>query len=709
MRNFKVFISGILLFSGISNVLHAQTLRNDLFKDISLRIDTLSYSAQKDTVRYQGRNCLFFQYNKENEVCDVKLYPSAAQKIKSVALIESGDFNMVDSLINFNNQYYTFKVQFQHLSESSFLRFRLRIGLDSTSILQDIPLLPVARTNIWLKSKLDDLSVGEEKSFEVTSNLPANIKVNQEWQSMQDVEYKLTANNGQLMLHLLPNSIGSKSLSINLQSNQPSFTNQKLNFNLPPLNCSFNVKSEGLVFLQIDKSEFTLDDKTKSDGVEIQLENNKYLQLNSVYLVEAREEPGSPLIAEIITKERLSNNKMLCVLRAFNYHRKADGYLFIKDGNEAKFLSNFNIIPKVSIDKIKIMRNGKDWTDDATIYPGETFNLRLEGQSLDKAQFRFGELINLTADSLVKNESFAEFKLKVPLSISKKSIEIYNYSQNTGKALTIKEYQKAHPLDYVTINYGGRHKPITEINGPELYDKTIRDLTISFMPDKLDSVTKLYGKQYLSIDAKILGKKDEIIDMATIDEFAVCPGEKSPRYNFYDKSDCKNSEISLNSKISNTTYSLSDWSKIKLTFKNPADKYSQDAQSKSVEIVLQKHYNFDIDVSFPTGLLIKKMNTAGYGNFGGVSMAIIGQYSFYAKDKINKLKPYKVGAGFLALNAFDFSNDKSSRDIGAVVLGTLNPVNTDRKLTFSIYLGGGYLLSGKTLFWLIGPGINVQI
>jgi hypothetical protein len=709
MRNNTVVAAGMLLFSGMGIASNAQTPGDPVFRDISIRIDTLSYSARKDTVSYQGRNCLFFQYNKENEVCDVKLYPTDQHKIKSLTLIESGDFNLVDSLINYNNQYYTFKVQFQHLSESSFLRFRLRVALDSTSVLEDVPLLPVARTSLSLKSKIEDLSVGEEKSFEVTSNLPLNIKLNQEWQSSQDVEYKLTANNGQVILHLLPNSLGPKMLTINLQSNQPSYANKKLNFDLPPLNCSFNVKSEGLVFLQIDKNEFTLDDKTKSEGVEIQLENNKYLQLNSVYLVEAREEPGSPLIAEIITRERLSNNKMLCVLRAFNYHHKADGYLFIKDGNEAKFISNFNIIPKVSIDKIKIMRNGKDWTDDANIYPGETFNLRLEGQSLDKAQFRFGELINLTNDSLVKNENFAEFKLKVPLSISKKSIEIYNYSQNTGKTLTIKEYQKAHPLDYVAINYGGKHKPITEINGPELYDKTIRDLTISFMPDKLDSITKLYGKQYLTIDAKILGKKDEIIDMATIDEFAVCPGEKSPRYNFYDKSDCKNGEISLNSKISNTTYSLSDWSKIKLTFKNPADKYSQDAQSKSVEIVLQKHYNFDIDVSFPTGLLIKKMNTSGYGNFGGVSMAIIGQYSFYAKDKINKLKPYKVGAGFLALNAFDFSNDKSSRDIGAVVLGTLNPVNTDRKLTFSIYLGGGYLLSGKTFFWLIGPGINVQI
>jgi len=164
----------------------------------------------------------------------------------------------------------------------------------------------------------------------------------------------------------------------------------------------------------------------------------------------------------------------------------------------------------------------------------------------------------------------------------------------------------------------------------------------------------------------------------------------------------------LNSKITNTTYSLKDWSKIRLTFKNTADKYPQGAQEKTVEIVLQKHSDFDIDVSFPTGLLIKKMNSSSLGNFGGVSMAVIGQYSFYKKDKINSLEPFKIGAGFLALNAFDFSSSTSSRDLGAVVLGTLNPVNTDRKLSFSIYFGGGYLISAKTLFWLIGPGITVQ-
>jgi hypothetical protein len=706
MKTKIIIFQIIALFVSLSSF--AQVLNVNYIDNVTIQTAKSIFSATKDTVSFQNKNYLFFKYSKENEICDVKVFPSYKNKIRDISLVESADFKLLDSVVNFNNQYYTFKVQFLHLSTTDFLRFRLNIEIDTTSVIQDIPLLPVTETTAKLNTKGEDLTVGEEKIFEVISNHPENIKVTPDWQSTKDADYRITENNGQLYIHLLANAVGNKSIPVNLQTYKPFFAEKGLSTDLPTLNPAFNIKKAGLTFLQTDKSDFTLDDKLKNDGVEIQIDNNKYLQLNNTYLVEGKETAGSPLIAEIFTKEKLSNNKVLCVLRAFNYHKKSDGYLYIKNDDGAKFISNFNIIPKVNIEHIKIMRNGKDWKEDATIYPGETFNLRIEGQSLDKSRLRFSELLNLSSDSVVRNENAVEFKLKVPIDISKKTIEIYNYTENTGKTLNIKEYQKPHPFDYIKINYGDGSKTLSEIHGPELYDKTIKDVVISFQSNKLDSINKLYGKQYLTLEIKVLGKKDEIIDDETIEDIAVCPDEKSPRYQFYDKSDCKNSEISINSKITNSTYNLKDWSKIKLTFKNPSDKYPQGAQEKTVEIILQKHADFDIDVSVPTGLLIKKMNTPGLGDLGGVSMAVIGEYSFYRKDKINSLEPFKIGAGFIALNAFDFSNTSTSRDLGAIVLGTLNPVNTDRKLSFSIYFGGGYLFSAKTIFWLIGPGITVQ-
>ena len=696
----------IALLIASSSITQAQNV--NYIDKVILQTETAGSSTSEQTVNYQNKNYVFFQYGKENEICDVKVFPSGKYKIKDISLVESADFKLLDSVVNYNNQYYTFKVQFQNLSTTNFLRFRLNIEVDSINFIQDIPLLPVTNTTVKLNTKGEELTVGEEKVFEIISNHPENIKLIPDWQSTKDADYRIIENNDQLFLHLLVNTTGTKQITINLQTYKPSFVNGVLSCDLPPLTPSFNIKNAGLTFLQPDKSDFMMDDKLKNEGIEIQIDNSRLLQLNNTYLVEGKETAGSPLIAEIFTKERLSNNKVLCILRAFNFHRKSEGYLYIKDNDNVKFISNFNIIPKVTIDHIKIMRNGKDWLEETTIYPGETINLRIEGQSMDKSRFRFNDLLNISSDSVVRNENMVEFKLKVPLDISKKTIEIYNYTENTGKALTLKEYQRPHPFDYIKINYGRGSKTLSEINGPELYDKTIKDVIVSFQTNKIDSITKLYGKQYLTLEIKVLGRKDEIIDDQTIEDIGVCPGEKSPRYQFYDKSDCKNSEISINSKITNTTYNLKDWSKIKLIFKNPSDKYPLGAQEKTIEIVVQKHHDFDIDVSFPTGLLIKRMDTPGLGNFGGVSMAVIGQYSFYKKDKIKSLEPYKIGAGFLAVNAFDFSNDKSTRDLGAVVLGTLNPMNTDRKLTFSIYVGGGYLISAKTLFWLIGPGFTVQ-
>ena len=696
----------IALLIASSSITQAQNV--NYIDKVILQTETAGSSTSEQTVNYQNKNYVFFQYGKENEICDVKVFPSGKYKIKDISLVESADFKLLDSVVNYNNQYYTFKVQFQNLSTTNFLRFRLNIEVDSINFIQDIPLLPVTNTTVKVNTKGEELTVGEEKVFEIISNHPENIKLIPDWQSTKDADYRIIENNDQLFLHLLVNTTGTKQITINLQTYKPSFVNGVLSCDLPPLTPSFNIKNAGLTFLQPDKSDFMMDDKLKNEGIEIQIDNSRLLQLNNTYLVEGKETAGSPLIAEIFTKERLSNNKVLCILRAFNFHRKSEGYLYIKDNDNVKFISNFNIIPKVTIDHIKIMRNGKDWLEETTIYPGETINLRIEGQSMDKSRFRFNDLLNISSDSVVRNENMVEFKLKVPLDISKKTIEIYNYTENTGKALTLKEYQRPHPFDYIKINYGRGSKTLSEINGPELYDKTIKDVIVSFQTNKIDSITKLYGKQYLTLEIKVLGRKDEIIDDQTIEDIGVCPGEKSPRYQFYDKSDCKNSEISINSKITNTTYNLKDWSKIKLIFKNPSDKYPLGAQEKTIEIVVQKHHDFDIDVSFPTGLLIKRMDTPGLGNFGGVSMAVIGQYSFYKKDKIKSLEPFKIGAGFLAVNAFDFSNDKSTRDLGAVVMGTLNPINTDRKLSFSIYFGGGYLLSAKTLFWLIGPGITVQ-
>jgi hypothetical protein len=689
-------------------VLGNKTDNTDIFNEITLQIDTLNFTRSLNSISIQNEKYIYFQYHADDEICHVKLFPNANHPLKNVVLEESGDYDVIDSLTLFNNLYYDFKIQFKRITKSEFLKFRLLCTIDSIKTYYDINLFPVTHTLVKLNQNSDDLVVGEDKVFELISNNIGNIKYEPDWDNSQDISYRIIQSSNQLFVHLNGNSVGKKNVSIHVSLHKPFMQNGKPVYDLPPLNYTFNVKSAGLAYLQTDKPEITLDEKAKNEGVTLQFDNGRLLQLKKTYIIEAQEAPGSPLIATLYTRERLANNKILTVLHIFNYHRQTEGYLYIKDNDEAKFLTNLNITPKTTIERIKIMRNGKDWTEDSNVYPGETVNLRLEGQSLNKSKFNFDALIELANDSVIKNESFIEYKLKVPLNISKKTINIFNYNQNTGRTLTVKEYQNARPFDYVNLTFGDRTKTVSDFQAPELYDKSVKDIIISFKPEKIDNDGNICGKQYLDIDVKVYNDKGELTDFANINDVAICPGDNSPRNGFYDKSDCSNSEISLNTRLNGYIYNLKDWSKLKITFKNQKDKYTKDLQSKTVEIILQKHYSFDVDVSFPAGLLIKKVNESGFGNFGGVSLAVLAQFSFYDNDKIAKFKPYKLGAGFIALNAFDFSQQSSNRDMGIVILGTLYPVNSTRKLSFPIYLGGGYLMSQKKLFWLLGPGISVQ-
>lgn len=128
---------------------------------------------------------------------------------------------------------------------------------------------------------------------------------------------------------------------------------------------------------------------------------------------------------------------------------------------------------------------------------------------------------------------------------------------------------------------------------------------------------------------------------------------------------------------------------------------------KNVEIILQRKIKFDIDVSFPS-LLTKIVKEESWQNGLSVSMAMIAQFSFYEKDKIARFKPFKIGFGFLALNAFNFSGNNNTRDLGLVILGSIYPTRRESKLSFPLYLGGGYLLNKSSLFWVFGPGIRVS-
>jgi hypothetical protein len=405
----------------------------------------------------------------------------------------------------------------------------------------------------------------------------------------------------------------------------------------------------------------------------------------------------------------LSNDRVLCQLRVYNTHRQADGYLFIKEGDVAKYITNFDITPRPRIAAVSVLHRGGDWTSNTTISPGETVDVRLEGESLLKGRYHFDGVAVVPSDSSTRSEKAVIYRLQVPLAIVRRRVAVFDGGTPTDFALNVKEAQRPHPLNFVQVNYGNGPHPITQLNGPVLYDRTIPDVVFSFNTNAIDQAPDLYGRQYLTLDVRVLDDKGNLIDQQRVDNLVVCPGESSPRSAYYQGNDCQVGTLNLNNILSRKTYDLDAWYRIVITIKHNALQYTAKGYSQQVELVLRRHVNFDINVSFPAGLLTKVHGEDGYGSFSGISLATLAQLSFYAPDKINKQRPYRIGAGFVALNAFNLSQNATGRDLGIVILGSVTPLRTGARLTFPLYLGGGYLLSAGKPFFLLGPGIGVTL
>ncbi|GAB4133235.1 MAG: hypothetical protein OHK0045_06570 [Raineya sp.] len=669
-------------------------------------IDTLKFTQQKNTISFRGDKYLAFEYFVESPSCEVRLYPQSMENIQKIVLANSGDFELIDSVFR-NQDHFRFKVRFNNLNQNQFVNFNFtifQIPLKETTC--ELRLFPYFNTQVALNSKDDELYIGEERVFELISNNPENIRTNPIPTSGKDIDYRTEYTNKQLRLYLLPNKLGDVELQLELSTYSPYIDEKdKIRFQLPTIKRKFRVKGSRLAFLNVDIREITLEEASQKEGVEVQLDYSRMLSPNKTYRIENQEKAGGMLVAELFVKSFLSNGKALCLLRPYSFHRISDGYLYIKNGDEPICITNFNVSPKTIINSITILHEGN--RRETAFYPGETVDVRIEGLALHKALFRFEGLNILTSDSLIRTENVHTYKLQVPLNIAKKEIEIYNGNEKVGRSIPVNEYQRPHQLNFININFGKGRETITELPQTLLYPHVIRDIEISFNPDKIDE-QKLFGKQHISVDITIFNARGDLVELKRINNVLVCPNETSPRFAFYNDKQCNRAPLSLNAILARKTYDLDGWSKIEMVFSHDKDKYGGDGFAKKVEIILQRRIRFDTEVTFPGGLLIKRADKNDFSPFGGISLAIMQQLSFYDPEKINRYRPYKVGIGVLANNAFNFNPNATNRDIGIVAIGSLYPTRRDVKLSFPLFAGMGYFLSAKAWFFLVGPGIFVS-
>jgi len=700
----------------ISTASTAQTTSVNFFKEVVFTIENQTFSTAKDTIRVRGEKHLHFIYENIHAVAEVKVFPSKLHPIRALELLPSKDFEVVDSVVNVNNAYFRFKVKFKQLTLSEYLQFTfsLKTSLFINPYIQELKLLHSSHTSAFLNPKDDKLFIGEERSFKIETNRPYNINFSGQWTRDKNINYKFSREQGELRINLLPTKVGKQVLEVPITLKVPNFellTNRLL-YELPPLSFEFEVQESKLTFLNSNKKDITLQQDNRAEGIEIELKYHPGLGLKKTYRLEEQEAAGGALVAEFFTRNILANGRVLCWLRTYEYHRQSEGYLYIKDGDKAKFVTNFNITPETRIDKITVLSKKGNASRENTLFPGETVEIRIRGEGLPQAQFTFEGLEEIRKDSLLRTENELAFLAKVPLDINKREVEILNYGIPFGKTLKVQEFQVAHPLDFIRLTIEKeKNLVVSEIDQSIFSQQTIPDVVIAFDPQKIDSKERLFGKQFLSIEVVVVDKDNKLLDKQTIPNVVICPDATSPRFDFYETKDCRSTNINLNQYLRQKTFDLEAWSRIEIIIQHDRTKYSGQGFYKKAEIILRRSNSFDLDVSFPAGLITKKSGDTGYGTLSGVSMAIIAQFSFYHPQRIAKTRPFKIGAGFLALNAFNFSENSTNRDVGIVVLGSLYPVprKTRSKLSFPLYLGGGYFLSESKFFYLLGPGIRLDL
>jgi hypothetical protein len=676
--------------------------------DLRLYVDTAAYSWEADKIKYLNNDYLPFEYREETEIAEVYVYFDINSPIAKIDLLRSADFEIIDS-VHVLGDYARFKVKFRALTASNFLKFTFIVRQDDKSFeIIDAPLFPFTQTYVAYYPADDQLFIGEERETEITTNRPDNIVIDNRWTDNLPINYRLQKKGKQIILNLEPTVLGNQKLVVPIKVKKPYVKDGQIHYDIGEINQSFSIKTGRLAFIQMDQPEITPNDDLKQP-IEVQIQNNRHLAIGKTYRIEDQEESGGALIAELYTKSRLNNDKILCLMRPYAYHRKSEGYIYIKDGDDARFVTNVDITPKSSIQDIFIQREGKDWVKSSVVYPGEDLNIRIEGVSLHKAQFRFPGIENLQLDSLVRSDKIALFNIKVPLNISANKIEIFDHAENTGSFLKVSEYQKPREFDFVKLEMGDKKYVVSEIDRPIYFEGNMSDLLIAFDRSMIDQNKDLNGIQYLDIKVKVSNKDGNLIELYQFSDVVICPNETSARSVHYKDPNCQSGGLNLNNYLSKKTYDLEEWSRIELQISHIKGNYSEPIQSKKILIYLKREYNFDIDVSFPGGLLILKAKEKDFSNFSGVSFAMIAQYSFYQPGKIAKYQPFKLGAGFIAIDAFNFAENSENRDVGLVVIGSIYPTGSaNRKLTFPLYAGFGYLMREQKAFSLVGPGIRVR-
>lgn len=685
------------------------------FSDVVVATDTSVVHFEDDQVEFKNDAFLFISPPSDNTL-EIRLVPRPFYSLDSI--VPPKVISIEDSLRQVDDyQRILFDLPNGFRGQLSFLIYtKERSGRARTTQLN---LMLSKKPEIYLDGKEVRLFLEEQKTIELPVEDIDRLNLTKGWTRGRNVDYRLRKSSNTLFVDMQAHTIGSQQLEIVLETKLPYLNDSLLpSFLLDPIHLDVKVLSNRLDYIHLEPGEF-YHDQGKVQVHEVIMSYSPRMQENTTYRLEERKLPGGRLIAELFmsnTVQQAAERKMLGELRIYDVHIPDRGYLYIKEGDEVRFLTNITILPQPKIESVDLLRTGADWNANLTVKPGEALEIRVQGSGLQKSKILFDGLPNAKLDSLRSGDEALFFTTEIPVDIEKSKVTLFLNQKVTQYQLRVSEYQRPSPLDFVTINFDGDHNyflTAPTFNKPVLYDDVVKDINIIFKPERIDQKDKLYGVQYLDMEIRLLDANNTLLDIKEINDIKICPNENSPRFGFYKEENCRLLPININDYLRVKTYNLQDFGQIILTVKHRSERYGEPGFERVVRIILQRKYQFDVNVSFPAGLLTRTFDAAGdslgFGNISGISTAILAQLGFYSDKRLGQLRPYTVGAGFIALNAFNFNANAENRDIGAVALVTINPINSRAKFSVPIYVGGGYFLNQDAWFVAFGPGLRFNL
>ena len=691
----------------------AQRGRTDsIFTQVELRIDTASFSLDEDLMTINGRDYLRFEYTEEAVVAELLLFPYSPYSVKSLKLLSSPDFETYDSLIQVGRSYFRSRIRLNRLSNATSLQIpvqMVRFNGDTTNTV--ISLFHTADTEVTVPPGNNTLYIGEEVILPLETTLPRNVRPQPTWRRLPSAAYRITVQDQRPQLHLIPLQYGTQRLELPVETLRPRVdpTTGRLEYQTTITPFTIQVKKGAVQFLSLNRDQVYLPRDQRYVEVDVRFPRQFSLSLGKPYRLERSAEGVRPLVGGLMVREIQSGDQMLATLRLYDYHRRSEGPLYLKSQEDVIFLTNLDILPPPAAHQVEIRRGGGEWTTGLTLKPGDEFDLRIKGESLGQARFSLKGLEEVGDPVLKDQEQILTWSgLKIPFDVTSKELVLMQNEEQTPFRIPIREYQRPRTLDFVMVRLGQDSATLNTVPSTIYIPPQENDFFISFRRDSIDKGEALYGLQYLNIIFEVWDKENRRLQERKVHPVVICPGKSSSRHSAYDRSSCFDGVISINDLLDEPLYDLPGWAQVRITIEHQQDKYEEQGRKAPFTLVMKKKIELGLEFSTPTGVLMNRFGSGQNETLNTLNFTALMQFGLYQDRAINRLYPIQLGVGVMAVDVFPFNGD-ADRDIVLGSFLTFYPINSKQRWNVPLYLGGGYMLGGKTGFFFLGPGLSIRL